>query len=247
MSEGHGHSPLAQFEIKPLMPIDIAGLNLSFTNSSLWMVLAILALAAWLVPAARKQSLVPDRLQNSAELMHGFVHNIITEMAGREALKYFPIIFTLFLFILMSNLLGLIPGSFTSTSHIAVTFLMAALVFIGVTVLAMVKHGPLHFLASFVPEGTPILMMPIMFILEIISYLARPVSLSLRLAINMMAGHILLKVFAMLIITFGITGVFTMFPLLIAMTGFELMVAFIQAYIFAVLTCVYLNQALHLH
>ena len=211
------------------------------------MVLSILALALWLIPAARKQSLVPGRLQNSAELMHGFVHNIITEMAGREALKYFPIIFTIFLFILMSNLLGLIPGSFTSTSHIAVTFIMAACVFIGVTLLAMVKHGPFHFLAAFVPDGTPILMMPVMFLLEVISYMARPISLSLRLAINMMAGHILLKVFAMLIVTFGTVGIFTMFPLLIAMTGFELMVAFIQAYIFAVLTCVYLNQALHLH
>lgn len=242
-----GHSPLAQFEIKPLVPFNIGGVDLSFTNSSLWMVLAIVAIALWLIPAARKQALVPGRVQGSAEVLHGFVHNIITEMAGKEALKYFPLIFTLFLFILISNLLGLIPYSFTTTSHLSVTLVMAACVFVGVTLLAMVKHGPLHFLAAFVPEGTPIVMMPIMFLLEIISYLARPISLSLRLAINMMAGHILLKVFAMLIITFGITGIFTMFPLLVAMMGFELLVAFIQAYIFAVLTCVYLNQALHLH
>lgn len=247
MSEGHGHSPLAQFEIKPLLPVEIGGYNLSFTNSSLWMILALVAIFAWLIPAARKQALVPGRLQGSAELLHGFVENMIGEMAGKEGLKYFPIIFTLFVFILISNLLGLLPYAFTTTSHIAVTLVLAACVFVSVTALAMVKHGPLHFIAAFVPEGTPWWMMPIMFLLEVISYMARPLSLSLRLAINMMAGHILLKVFGMLIIIFGITGIFTMFPLLVAMMGFELMVAFIQAYIFAVLTCVYLNQALHLH
>ncbi len=247
MSEGHDHSPLAQFEIQSLLPIEVAGLNLSFTNSSLWMMLAVAAIIMWLLPAAKKQAIVPGRLQGSAELLHGFVENIVSEMAGKEGLKYFPMIFTIFIFILISNLLGLIPYSFTTTSHISVTLLMALCVFVAVTLLAMVKHGPLHFLAAFVPEGTPVVMMPIMFLLELISYLARPISLSLRLAINMMAGHVLLKVFATLIITFGITGIFTMFPLLVAMMAFELIVAFIQAYIFAVLTCVYLNQALHLH
>lgn len=246
MSEGH--SPLAQFEIKPLIPFEIGGVNLSFTNSSLWMVLAILAITALLLPASRKQALVPGRLQSTAEMLHEFVTNMITEVTGREGLKYFPFIFTVFMFVVISNLLGMIPViSFTTTSHIAVTFAMAAFIFVAVTLIAIFKHGPAKFLHFFVPEGTPLLMVPLLFLIEVFSYLARPVSLSIRLAANMMAGHVTMKVIAGLIITFGAIGVGTMFPLLIFLTGFEIAIAIIQAYIFTILTCVYLNDALHLH
>jgi len=242
------HSPLAQFEIKPLVPIHIGDWNLSFTNSSLWMILTILAITALLLPAARKQSLVPGRLQGTAELLHEFVTNMISEVTGKEGLKYFPFIFTLFIFVVISNLLGMIPlVSFTTTSHIAVTFAMAAFIFVGVTAIAIIKHGPVKFLHFFVPEGTPFLMVPLLFFIELFSYLARPVSLSIRLAANMMAGHVTMKVIAGLIITFGAIGVGTMFPLLIFLTGFEIAIAIIQAYIFTILTCVYLNDALHLH
>jgi F-type H+-transporting ATPase subunit a len=243
-----GHSPLAQFEIKPLLPIEVGGYNLSFTNSTLWMVLTILAITALLLPAARKQALVPGRLQGTAEMLHDFVSNTITEVAGREALKYFPFIFTLFMFVVISNLLGMIPlVSFTTTSHIAVTFTMAAFIFVAVTMIAIIKHGPIKFLHFFVPEGTPLLMVPLLFFIELFSYLARPVSLSIRLAANMMAGHVTMKVIAGLVVTFGAIGVGTMFPLLIFLTGFEIAIAVIQAYIFTILTCVYLNDALHLH
>lgn len=248
MSEGHGHSPLDQFIIKPLIPLEVGGVNLSFTNSSLWMVIAILAIIGLLLPAARKQALVPGRIQGTAELLHDFVSGMIREVAGREGLKYFPFIFTLFMFILLSNLLGMIPIiSFTATSHIAVTFALALFIFFAVTVIAIKKHGFGKFLHFFVPEGTPFLMIPLLFLIEVFSYLARPVSLSIRLAANMMAGHVTMKVIAGLIITFGIIGVGTMFPLLIFLTGFEIAIAVIQAYIFTILTCVYLNDALHLH
>jgi F-type H+-transporting ATPase subunit a len=247
VSEGH-HSPLAQFEIKPLVPFEIGGVNLSFTNSSLWMILAILAITALLLPAARKQALVPGRLQGTAEMLHEFVTNMISEVAGREGLKYFPFIFTLFMFVLLSNLLGMIPVvSFTTTSHIAVTFSLAVFIFLAVTMIAIFKHGLIKFLHFFVPEGTPFVMIPLLFFIELFSYLARPVSLSIRLAANMMAGHVTMKVIAGLIITFGLIGVGTMFPLLIFLTGFEIAIAIIQAYIFTILTCVYLNDALHLH
>ncbi len=248
MSEDHSHSPLAQFEIKSLIPIDVGGYNLSFTNSSLWMIIAIASITLLLLPAARKQALVPGRLQGTAELLHEFVSNMIREVTGKEGLKYFPFIFTLFMFVLLSNLLGMIPAvSFTTTSHIAVTAAMAVFIFLAVTLIAITKHGIRKFLHFFVPEGTPFVMIPLLFFIELFSYLARPVSLSIRLAANMMAGHVTMKVIAGLIITFGAIGVGTMFPLLIFLTGFEIAIAVIQAYIFTILTCVYLNDALHLH
>jgi len=181
-------------------------------------------------------------------MLHDFVGNMIREVTGKEGMKYFPFIFTLFMFILLSNVLGMIPLiSFTTTSHIAVTFAMALFIFFAVTVIAISKHGFGKFLHFFVPEGTPLLMVPLLFLIELFSYLARPVSLSIRLAANMMAGHVTMKVIAGLVITFGAIGVGTMFPLLIFLTGFEIAIAVIQAYIFTILTCVYLNDALHLH
>lgn len=249
MSEEHAtHSPLAQFEIKPIHPIHIAGYDISFTNSALWMVLAVAAIVAFLLPASRKGAMVPGRLQTSAEMLMEFVNSTISDAAGKEGLKYFPIIFTLFTFVLTCNLLGMVPGSFTVTSHIIVTFALAAFIFIGVTLIAIFKHGFGKFLHFFLPEGTPIAMAPLLFIIEFFSYLSRPVSLSIRLAANMMAGHVTMKVIAGLIITFGmIIGLTSMFPLLLFLTGFEIAIAIIQAYIFTILTCVYLNDALHLH
>lgn len=249
MSEEHGsHSPLEQFNIVPLHPIQIAGYDVSFTNSSLWMVLAIVSIIAFLLPASRKRALIPNRLQSSAEMLVEFVSSTIFEATGREGMKYFPIIFSLFVFILMCNLLGMIPGAFTVTSHIIVTFALAAFVFIGVTLIAIFKHGIGKFLHFFLPEGTPIIMAPLLFVIEFFSYLSRPISLSIRLAANMMAGHVTMKVIAGLIITFGmLVGVASMFPLLLFLTGFEIAIAIIQAYIFTILTCVYLNDALHLH
>lgn len=246
MSESH--SPLAQFEISPLIKLNLAGYDISFTNSSLWMVIAVLAVLALLFPASRKRAVVPGRLQAAGEILVEFVSNTITEVTGKEGLKYFPIVFSLFMFVLMCNLLGMFPGAFTVTSHIIVTFAMAAFIFIGVTLIAIFKHGPIKFLHFFLPEGTPVWMSVIIIPIELMSYLARPVSLSIRLAANMMAGHVTMKVIAGLIITFGIyVGVATMFPLLVFLTAFEIAIAVIQAYIFTILACVYLNDALHLH
>ena len=248
MREGNGHTPLTQFEITPIVPLNIAGHDVSFTNSSVWMFLVLLGVVLFLLPASRKSALVPNRLQNAAEMIIEFVDNTILEASGKEGLKYFPIIFTIFIFILACNLFGMIPHSFTVTSHIIVTFALAAFVFVGVTLIAIFKHGIGKFLHFFLPEGTPLIMAPLLFLIEIFSYLARPVSLSIRLAANMMAGHISLKVIAGLIITFGMAvGLVSMFPLLMFLTVFELAMAVIQAYIFTILTCVYLNDALHLH
>ena len=246
MSEGH--SPLAQFEINSLYPLQLGGYDVSFTNSSVWMIATLVAIIAFLLPASRKRAVVPGRLQGAAEMLVEFVGTTITEVSGKEGMKYFPIVFTLFIFVLTCNLFGMIPYAFTVTSHIVVTFALAAFIFLGVTLIAICKHGLGKFLHFFLPEGTPIFMAPLLFIIEFFSYLARPVSLSIRLAANMTAGHVTMKVIAGLIITFGmLVGTVSMFPLLLFLTGFEIAIAIIQAYIFTILTCVYLNDALHLH
>lgn len=249
MSEEHAaHSPLTQFEVIPIQPIHIAGYNISFTNSALWMVLAVVAIVALLLPASRKRAVVPGRLQSTAELLIEFINSTIIDTSGKEGLKYFPIVFSIFMFVLICNILGMVPGSFAVTSHIIVTFALAIFIFIGVTLIAIFKHGIGKFLHFFLPEGTPWAMAPLLFLIEVLSYLTRPVSLSIRLAANMMAGHVAMKVVALLIITFGMAlGVVSMFPLLLFMTGFEIAVCVIQAYVFTILTCVYLNDALHLH
>ncbi|MFW0777107.1 MAG: F0F1 ATP synthase subunit A [Rickettsiales bacterium] len=238
------HSPLAQFEVYPLVPFQIAGLDLSFTNASLWMVIAITAVTLFMMQAVRYRQLVPGRWQAASELLIGFVSNIVEENAGKKAQKYFPFIFTLFMFILFCNLLGMIPASFTVTSHIIVTFAMAATIFLGVTLIGFAKHG-LHFLSLFLPAGTPLWMAPLMILIELVSYLARPVSLSIRLAANMLAGHLLLKIMAGFVMI-GALGVFP-FAFLLIFTGFEIFIACLHAYIFTLLTCIYLNDALNLH
>ena len=241
-----GQSPLAQFEIKTLVPIEIAGVDASFTNSSLFMVLTVITISLFLIGGMRKGALVPGRWQSMAELSYVFIANMIKDTVGSEGRPYFPFIFTIFMFVLVGNLWGMMPYSFTFTSHIAVTFAMAFFIFVGVTLIAIAKHK-LHFLSFFMPPGVPIVMAPLLVPIEIISYLSRPISLSVRLFANMLAGHTLLKVFAGFIISLGVAAGWLPFVFVIALTGLEFVIAFLQAFVFAILTCLYLNDALHLH
>ncbi len=243
------HSPLAQFEVKKLIPIQMGGYDVSFTNASLFMALAVVCVTLFITLGMRKRALVPGRFQSLVEMTYNFVADMISENAGKDGMKFFPIIFSLFTFVLFCNLLGMVPYSFTVTSHIIVTFAFAAFVFVGVTCVGFWKHG-LHFLHFFVPQGLPggiggFLLTVFMIIIEFFSYLARPVSLSIRLAANMMAGHTLMKIMASFV-GVGLMGVFP-FAFLLIFTGFEIFVACLQAYIFALLCSVYLNDALHMH
>ena len=238
-------SPVEQFKLKPLVPLEIGGVDLSFTQSSLWMVIAVAVATVFLTAAMRGRSLVPGRWQSMAELSYEFVANMLRENVGSEGRKYFPFVFSLFMFILTANLLGMIPGAYTSTSQIIVTFAMAFVVFIGVTVIGLARHG-LHFFSLFFPTGAPVYMAPILVPIEIISYFVRPISLSVRLFANMMAGHTMLKVFGSFVVALGIFGAAPM-VLIVALMGLEILVAFLQAYVFTILTCLYLNDAINLH
>ncbi len=240
--------PLEQFVIKPVGGGEMS--SVAFTNSSMWMVLTIIAVTAFMVGGMRKRALVPGPWQSMAEATYEFIGSMIRDNVGDEGRKFFPFVFTLFMFILFGNLLGLIPYSFTFTSHIIVTMAMALFVFVLVTLVGLFKHG-LHFFSFFVPSGAPVLMYPLMIPIEIISYLSRPVSLSVRLFANMMAGHTMMKVFAGFVFglgaaTFGLGGIAPI-VMNVLLTGFEILVAFLQAYVFCVLTCLYLNDSLHLH
>jgi F-type H+-transporting ATPase subunit a len=240
-----GQSPLTQFEIKPLIPIQIGDLDVSFTNASAFMVLAVVLASIFLIAGVKRNAAVPGRWQSMAELIYVFIGNLVRDTIGSEGRAYFPLIFTIFIFILFGNLLGMIPYGFTFTSHIIVTFVLAAVIFIGVTLLALYKHG-FHFFSFFLPPGVPMWTAPLLVPIEIISYFVRPVSLSLRLAANMMAGHTLLKVFAGFVVLLGIAGVVPL-VFVVLLTGLEIMIACLQAYVFTILTCLYINDALHLH
>src|SRR5271154_348534 len=242
-AEHHMHNPLAQFEVHPFLAFRIGHWDFSFTNAALWMLIAISAIAFLMYHGARQRQLVPGRWQSLSEVLVQFVSDTMRDVTGESGLKYFPLLFTLFLFILGCNLMGMLPYSFTVTSHIIVTFALAVCVFLFCTLLAIIVHGPAKFLHFFVPEGIPVIMMPMMFVIELVSYLARPISLSLRLAINMMVGHTLMKVIAGFVFMLGIWGAFPV-AFLVLLTGFEIGIALLQAYIFAILTCVYLNDAL---
>lgn len=242
---GQDHSPLAQFEIKKLVPIEIGNADIAFTNSALFMTIAFAGIVSFLMLGMRKRALVPGRWQCMAELCYEFIANMIRDTLGSQGRRYFPLIFTLFMFILFGNMLGMLPYSFTFTSHIAVTFTMAMAVFIGVTLLGFAKHG-IKFFTFFVPPGVSIVLWPLMIPIEIISYLSRPISLGVRLFANMTAGHTMLKVFAGFIPALGAAGILPL-ALVTALTGLELLIAFLQAYVFTVLTCLYINDALHLH
>lgn len=238
-------APLEQFDIKTIAPIHIGGVNASFTNSSLLMVIAITAATAFLVLGVRKRSLVPGRWQSMAELSYEFIASMVRDNVGQAGRAYFPFIFTLFMFILFCNALGLIPYSFTVTSHIIVTFAMAAFIFAGVTVIGFIRHG-FKFLLFFVPPGVPAYLLPLLVPIEVVSYLARPVTLSLRLFANMMAGHTMLRVFAAFVVLLGIFGVAPII-VLILLYSLEVIVAVLQAYVFTIISCLYLADALHLH
>ena len=239
------NSPVEQFTIKTLYELNFMGIDVSFTNASLFMMLSILGSVCFLYLGSRKQALIPGRFQSLVEMSYEFVANMVKENAGKGSQAYFPFIFTLFMFILMGNLLGMIPYSYTFTSQIVVTFAIAITIFLGVTVIGIVLHG-FHFFTLFVPPGMPIVLAPLLIPIEVISYFVRPVSLSVRLFANMMAGHTMMKVFAGFTAALGVLGIAPIL-LLVALTGFEIMVAVLQAYVFTVLTCLYLNDAIHLH
>ncbi|HEY9163759.1 MAG TPA: F0F1 ATP synthase subunit A [Magnetovibrio sp.] len=239
------HSPIAQFEIKKLIDLNFGGFDVSLTNSSAFMVLTVMSVTLFLMLGMRRGELVPGRWQSMAEMSYEFIAGLLRDNVGSEGRRYFPFIFSLFMFILFANLLGLLPYAFTTTSHIIVTFVLAMVVFIGVTIVGLVRHGG-HFFSYFVPSGVPMAVLPLMIPIEIISYLSRPVSLAVRLFANMTAGHTMMKVFAGFILPLGVAGI-APFAVDVALVGFEFLVAFLQAYVFTVLTCLYLHDAIHLH
>ena len=240
-------NPMQQFEVHKIGPeIKIAGVDLSFTNASLFMVLSALAICLVLFLGTKEKRLIPSKMQLISELFYNFIAKMISDTAGSKAKPYFPFIFSLFMFVLFCNMLGMLPYSFTVTSHIIVTLLMAIFIFIAVTVIGFIKHG-FGYLKLFVPSGVPIVLLPLITVIEIISYLSRPVSLSVRLFANMMAGHTMLKVFGGFVISLGVIGGWLPLSFSVALTGLEILVAFLQDYVFAILTCIYLNDALNLH
>lgn len=245
-TEGNGFNihPMDQFVIKPLFGGDTISWYTP-TNVTLWMAVTVLAIILLLVVGTRGRAIVPTRIQSIAEMAYGFVYKMVEDVAGKEALTYFPHIMTLFIFIVFSNFLGLIPGSFTTTSHIAVTATMAMAVFLTVTILGFWKNG-LGFLGVFWITAAPLVLRPILALIEVISYFVRPVSHSIRLAGNMMAGHAVIKVFAGFAGALGI-GAIAPIVAITAVYALEILVSFIQAYVFAILTCVYLRDALHPH
>ena len=251
MAADGAHGPLDQFKIKALAGGGENGLEFyTFTNSSLVMVIAVVLASVLLLAGARRGALVPGRLQCLAEISYEFISNMIRDNVGQEGRRFFPFIFTLFIFVLAGNMLGMIPYSFTFTSHIVVTFIMAGVIFVAVTIIGFLKHG-LGFFGFFLPHGVPIFLAPLLIPIEVLSYFTRPVSLALRLFANMTAGHTMLKVFASFVYplgaaTFVVGGVIPMF-LVIGLTGLEFIIAFLQAYVFTILSCVYLNDALHMH
>jgi F-type H+-transporting ATPase subunit a len=244
------NDPIHQFQISKLLPLEIGGYDLSFTNSSLFMVATVAAATGFLVWATSNRSLVPSRAQSVAEMSYEFVANTLRDAAGTSGMKFFPLVFSLFMFVLVANLFGMFPYFFTVTSHIIVTFALSMLVIGLVLVYGFYKHG-LKFLGLFVPDGVPGVLMPLVVAIEVISFLSRPISLSVRLFANMLAGHITLKVFAGFVTSLsalgavGIGGAILPLAMTVALTGLEFLVAFLQAYVFAVLTCMYLNDALH--
>ena len=254
LARGVAMDPMHQFQIHPLIPIRIpvAGhlIDISFTNSSLLMIAAVLVTILFLTLSMSSRALVPGRAQSVAEISYEFIANMIRDTAGPEGMRYFPFIYALFVFILACNFLGLLPFSFTVMSHIIVTFAMALAVILTVVVIGFSRHG-LGFLKLFAPSGIPIVILPLVIVIEIMSFLIRPLSLGLRLFANMLAGHLILDVFASFVIglaglgTLGIIGAAAPFAMSVAMSALELLVAFLQAYVFAILSSIYLRDALH--
>ena len=236
-----------QFSVHRIGPeIKISGIDLSFTNASLFMFFSALLILVFLLFGTREKKIVPGKIQLISEMLYNFVSKMINDTAGKKAKPYFPFIFSLFIFVLFCNMIGMLPYSFTVTSHIIVTLAFAMFIFIGVTILGFTIHG-FKYLKIFVPSGVPFVLLPIIMVIEIISYLSRPISLSVRLFANMMAGHTMLKVFGGFVISLGLVAGWLPLTFSVALTGLEILVAFLQAYVFAILTCIYLNDALNLH
>jgi F-type H+-transporting ATPase subunit a len=244
------NDPTHQFLVNKIVPIEIGGIDFSFTNSSLFMVATVAAAAGFLYFTTSQRGLVPSRLQSVSEMSYEFVASMLRDGAGSHGMKFFPFVFSLFMFVLTANLIGMVPYFFTVTSQIIVTFTLALLVIGTVIFYGFFKHG-FGFLKLFVPSGVPGALLPLVVSIEVISFLSRPISLSIRLFANMLAGHITLKVFAGFVASLGAFGAIgvagSILPLLmtVALTGLEFLVSFLQAYVFAVLTCMYLNDALH--
>ncbi|ABS62320.1 ATP synthase F0, A subunit [Parvibaculum lavamentivorans DS-1] len=242
--------PLHQFVVQPLIPLNIGGLDASFTNASLWMVVTVVAIGLFMTLGMRSGAMVPGRMQSVVESFYTFIANMVRDNAGHDAMRFFPFIFSLFMFIFFANMIGMFPYAFTVTSHIVVTFALAIVVFLGVTLTGFVLHGP-RFLKVFVPSGVPMALLPLVVAIEIISYFSRPISHSVRLFANMLAGHIMLKVFAGFVLTFmtmgvvGWAGMILPLFMIVALTALEFLVAALQAYVFTILTCMYLHDALH--
>ena len=240
-------NPMHQFIVYRIGPeISLGNVDISFTNASLFMIISALAIISVFFVGTKRKTIVPTKIQLLTELSYTFVSKMISDTAGSKAKPYFPFIFSLFMFVLFCNMLGMLPYSFTVTSHIIVTFALAAIIFIGVTIIGFVNHG-VGYLKLFIPSGVPVVLLPLIVIIEIISYLARPVSLSVRLFANMMAGHTMLKVFGGFVISLGIIGGWLPLSFTVALIGLEVLIAFLQAYVFAILTCIYLNDALNLN
>lgn len=240
--------PMKQFTIKPLFGGDLG--MFTITNSTMWMAICVIVVSALLILGTRGRNVVPTRMQSVAEVLYGFIRQMCVDILGQDGAKFFPYVFTIFIFVLFSNLLGLIPGSFTTTSHVAVTGVLAMGVFTSVIVIGFMRHG-VAWLGLFWIDSAPLALRPILAVIEVISFFVRPLSHSIRLAGNMMAGHAVLKVFAGLaaMVIAGGLGPLVVLPMagLVGLQALEILVACVQAYIFAILTCIYLNDALHLH
>ena len=240
-------NPMHQFNVYKIGPeIKINGIDLSFTNASLFMLISGILISLFLLLGTKDRKIIPGKFQLISEMLYNFISKMISDTAGKNAKPYFSFIFSLFIFVLFCNMVGMLPYSFTVTSHIIVTLAFAMFIFVGVTILGFVIHG-FKYLKIFVPSGVPMVLLPIIMIIEIISYLSRPVSLSVRLFANMMAGHTMLKVFGGFVISLGLLAGWLPLTFSVALTGLEILVAFLQAYVFAILTCIYLNDALNLH
>ncbi len=250
-AEGKAIDALSQFELTPFLgPV---GESVRFSQANAHMLVAVGLIAALMIWGTARRAVVPGRLQAMAEGAYEFVHDLVVGQVGEEGKRFFPFVFSLFMFVLFGNLLGLLPYAFTFTSHIAVTFALAMVVFILITAVGIAIHG-WHWFGYFLPEGAPKILAPLIIVIEIISYLSRPISLSVRLFANMVAGHVMLKVFATFILmiggaagVLGVVGAVLPLAINVALVGFEILVAFLQAYVFAMLTSIYLHDAVHLH
>lgn len=252
VAEGGGLDPIHQFEVKSLVGINVGGVDLSFTNVSLFMMVTTVCVIALMLLPTNRRALVPGRWQNVAELAYEFSGSMLRSSTGAGGMKFFPLVFSLFMFILIANLIGMFPYFYTITSQVIVTLFLAMVVILTVVIAGIRQHG-LGFFGVFVPSGVPAYIVPVVTLIEVISFLSRPISLSIRLFANMLAGHIMLKVFAAFVVSLsalgaiGVVGAILPLAMTVAITALEFLVAALQAYVFAVLTCMYLNDAVHPH